>query len=73
MDVRDALGRVIPSTRLDSGQAGVIDAAMPPQVALTLYRRLGELPFLLFMIGALTVTLVFRLARVRQRAQDTGQ
>ncbi|MFN3859034.1 MAG: apolipoprotein N-acyltransferase [Caulobacter sp.] len=69
----DALGRVIPSTRLDSGQAGVIDAPMPPQVALTLYRRLGELPFLLFMIGALTVTLVFRLARVRQRAQDTGQ
>jgi len=48
----DAYGRVLPGKSLDLGQAGVIDANLPPPAPTTLYRRWGEWPFALMMLLA---------------------
>lgn len=51
----DAYGRIVPGARLDLGQSGVIDAALPALAPKTVYGRLGDGPFaamLLFSLGA---------------------
>lgn len=62
----DAYGRIVPGKRLGQRISGVIDASLPPLAGETLYRRLGNLPFLLFLIIAGVVTGVFRLAERRK-------
>jgi apolipoprotein N-acyltransferase len=64
----DAYGRVVPGAKLGLGQAGVIDAVLPPPAPTTLYRRWGEWPFGLMM--ALAATLAARtriIARLKKR------
>jgi apolipoprotein N-acyltransferase len=57
--VIDAYGRVAPGMRLSQGQAGVIDAILPPALAPTLFDRLGETIFALMMLlSAATAGLV---------------
>jgi apolipoprotein N-acyltransferase len=48
--VIDAYGRVEPGMRLAQGQAGVIDARLPPALPPTLFDRLGESIFALMML-----------------------
>jgi apolipoprotein N-acyltransferase len=48
--VIDAYGRVEAGMRLNQGQAGVIDARLPPALAPTLFDRLGETFFALMML-----------------------
>ncbi|HEX4198677.1 MAG TPA: apolipoprotein N-acyltransferase [Caulobacteraceae bacterium] len=48
--VIDAYGRVAPGLRLGQGQAGVIDATLPPALAPTLFDRLGETILALMML-----------------------
>jgi apolipoprotein N-acyltransferase len=48
--VIDAYGRVQPGMRLGQGQAGVIDARLPPALSPTLFDRLGETTFALMML-----------------------
>lgn len=38
----DAYGRIVPGARLDLGQTGVIDAALPALAPKTVYGRLGD-------------------------------
>ncbi len=61
----DAYGRVIPSSRIGQGAEAVVDVALPPRVAETPYRRLGDLPLLLFIIAGLVVTSVFNWRRLK--------
>ncbi|RYF95493.1 MAG: apolipoprotein N-acyltransferase [Caulobacteraceae bacterium] len=61
----DAYGRVIPSTRIGQGAEAVVDVLMPPRVVKTPYRRLGDLPLLIFLIAALAVTAVFHWRRLK--------
>lgn len=62
----DAHGRVIPSSRIEQGAEAVVDIALPPRVVETPYRRLGDLPFSIFIIAALTVTAVFHWRRLKK-------
>ena len=48
--VIDAYGRVRPGAMLGQGVAGVIDAQLPPALAPTLFSRLGDKLFWLFMV-----------------------
>lgn len=41
----DPWGRVVAGQRLESGQAGVIDARLPQPTTATVYGRWGDLPF----------------------------
>ena len=61
----DAYGRLIPSSRINQGVAAVVDVEMPPKVVETPYRRLGDLVFSIFLIAALTVTVVFHWRRLK--------
>ena len=61
----DAQGRVIPSSRIDQNAQAVVDVVMPPRVVETPYRRLGDLPLLIFLIAGLTVTAVFHWRRLK--------
>jgi apolipoprotein N-acyltransferase len=45
------------------GDTGVIDAAIPRGRADTLYRRLGDLPFLALLLGPIILTFGLRGAR----------
>lgn len=68
----DAYGRVLPGKRLDLGQMGVIDAALPQPAPETLYRKWGEWPFALLM--ALSAALAARLrvvARLNKRRNSS--
>jgi apolipoprotein N-acyltransferase len=49
----DAYGRVVRGKRLGLGAYGVIDGALPPALAPTLYERLGDVPFFLMLILSL--------------------
>lgn len=65
----DAHGRIL--ARLTQGREGVIDAPLPaPLPRATLFRRLGDIPFLAFVLFS-TLILGFRmLENSRNRAQD---
>jgi apolipoprotein N-acyltransferase len=54
--VIDAYGRVAPGMRLGQGQAGVIDARLPPALAPTPFDRLGETIFALMMLVSTATT-----------------
>jgi apolipoprotein N-acyltransferase len=60
--VIDARGRV-EAGALRLGDTGVIDAAIPRGRADTLYRRLGDLPFLALLLVPIILTLGIRGAR----------
>ena len=60
--VIDARGRV-EAGALRLGDTGVIDAAIPQGRADTLYRRLGDLPFLALLLVPIILTLGIRGAR----------
>ena len=51
----DPWGRVIGDKRLDPGESGVIDALLPRPAPVTLYGRVGDLPFWLAIILGLAV------------------
>lgn len=61
----DAYGRVIPSSRINQRVEAVVDVALPPKVVETPYRRLGDLPFSIFIIAGLAVTAVFHWRRLK--------
>ncbi|MHB8529949.1 MAG: apolipoprotein N-acyltransferase, partial [Caulobacteraceae bacterium] len=48
--VIDAFGRIVPGKMLGEGAYGVIDAALPPPLAPTLYVRMGDAPFALMLL-----------------------
>jgi apolipoprotein N-acyltransferase len=48
--VIDSFGRTTKGLRLGSGQMGVIDAPLPPRLPTTVYNRVGDFPFILFVI-----------------------
>lgn len=52
----DPWGRVIDGQRLNSGESGVIDAALPQPAPVTPYGRFGDLLFWLAIIGGLVLT-----------------
>ncbi|WGM37371.1 apolipoprotein N-acyltransferase [Caulobacter sp. NIBR1757] len=62
----DAYGRVIPSSRIKQGGQAVVDVVLPPRVVETPYRRLGDLPFSIFLIAGSTVTAVFHWRRLKK-------
>lgn len=53
----DGAGRVLAS--LDLGQAGYVDAPLPPPLRVTPYSRTGDWPLLVLLIGAIAAALVF--------------
>ena len=62
----DPWGRVIADQRLDTGESGVIDARLPRPTTATLYGRVGDLLFLLMVLGALAFAVPW--ARLRRRS-----
>ena len=52
----DARGRILSSIPL--GQAGHIDAALPPALPPTIYARLGDWPVMIFVLLGIAVTVV---------------
>ncbi|HWU78825.1 MAG TPA: apolipoprotein N-acyltransferase, partial [Caulobacter sp.] len=48
--VIDARGRIVPGTRLDLGQAGVIDATIPGKGEVTPFDDFGDLAFLALLL-----------------------
>jgi apolipoprotein N-acyltransferase len=62
--VIDARGRIVPGTRLDLGQAGVIDAVIPGKGELTPFDDFGDLAFLALL-------LISAVASARPRAGKT--
>jgi apolipoprotein N-acyltransferase len=62
--VIDARGRIVPGTRLDLGQAGVIDAVIPGKGEVTPFDNFGDFAFL----GLLLISAV---ASARPRAGKT--
>ena len=59
----DAQGRVVEGRRLDLGQSGVIDGALPPVAGPTPFDRLGHWPFLLLLLVSTTVAFPQRAGR----------
>lgn len=57
----DANGRVLDSIPL--GQAGFIDAALPPPLPVTFYSRFGDIPALIALFFLLGVTLLPHVSR----------
>jgi apolipoprotein N-acyltransferase len=51
--VIDSFGRTSPALRLGSGQMGVIDAQLPPELKATLYSKWGDFAFLVMLMGSL--------------------
>lgn len=62
--VIDARGRIVPGTRLDLGQAGVIDAVIPGKGEVTPFDDFGDLAFLALL-------LISAVASARPRAGKT--
>lgn len=50
----DPWGRVVREQRLDAGESGVIDAALPNPAAITPYSQFGDLGALLGILGCLS-------------------
>jgi apolipoprotein N-acyltransferase len=62
----DAYGRVVPGKRLGQGDYGVIDAALPPPAAPTLFDRWGGAPFLSMILFSLAARSRGGLATMRR-------
>jgi apolipoprotein N-acyltransferase len=56
--VIDPWGRIVGDKRLDPGESGVIDAALPAPLGVTLYARVGDLPLLAGLLACLAAALV---------------
>jgi len=71
----DPWGRVISGQRLETGESGVIDALLPRPAPMTLYGRLGDVPFWMAILGGLSVLLPWRsgLSRLRSRRAALGR
>jgi apolipoprotein N-acyltransferase len=55
--VIDAQGRILPGAKLGLGEAGAIDARLPPARPPTLYNLIGESAFaMMLLISAATMT-----------------
>lgn len=63
--VIDAYGRIEGGARLELGQLGVIDAALPPPLRPTIYSRLGDLPFAILLLASAALGLAYRVRRPR--------
>ena len=61
--VIDPWGRVLPGKRLDPGESGVIDAALPAPVGATPYARIGDLGLLAMVLGMLALGRRWRRSR----------
>ncbi|MET0274227.1 MAG: apolipoprotein N-acyltransferase [Phenylobacterium sp.] len=59
----DAYGRIAPGARLDLGQIGVIDAPLPAALKPTIYNRLGDLPFVVLLLGSVLAGFAHRVRR----------
>jgi apolipoprotein N-acyltransferase len=55
----DPWGRVVGDKRLDPGESGVIDAALPQALTATPYSRVGDLPWLAGVLACLLIAVVF--------------
>ena len=64
--VIDAYGRVRPGASLGQGVAGVIDAPLPPALPPTLFSRMGDGVFWLFMIVSVIAAANGRNPRPRE-------
>jgi apolipoprotein N-acyltransferase len=64
--VIDALGQV-DAGALRLGDTGVIDAALPQRQADTLYRRLGDLPFIALLLVSMSLILGIRVVPALKR------
>lgn len=62
--VTDASGRILK--RLELGQDGIIDSALPKAAATTIYSSFGELPFFGFLFFCLLVAITSLLRRKNQ-------
>jgi apolipoprotein N-acyltransferase len=62
--VIDPVGRVVASLPL--GREGLLDSALPKPAPVTIYARTGDLPFILTVIGILSIALLYRLLRDRR-------
>jgi apolipoprotein N-acyltransferase len=61
----DATGKVTASIPL--GEAGWLDAALPPALPQTLYARLGDLPMVLFFLTLLALTFLRTSLGIRKK------
>jgi len=61
--VIDPWGRIVGDKRLDPGESGVIDAALPQALTATPYARVGDLPWLAGILICLIGTVVGRRRR----------
>lgn len=68
--VIDAYGRAPPGLRLGLGEAGVIDAHLPPAISATPYNFIGETAFAMMLLLSLFIV-GFRHIGRRQRAKLT--
>lgn len=70
--VIDPWGRVVGDKRLDSGESGVIDAALPQALTPTPYARVGDLPWLAGVLAGLLFGLApaLRARAARRGARD---
>jgi len=65
----DPWGRVVGDQRLEPGESGVIDAALPRPAGVTLYGRIGDLLFWLAVVAGLSAAAPWsRLRRPQARA-----
>jgi len=59
--VIDPTGRIV--ARLGLGLEGVLDSGLPSPIAPTLYARLGDIPALIIVVGALLIALTRRSSK----------
>jgi apolipoprotein N-acyltransferase len=59
--VIDPLGRVIAALPL--GQEGLLDSALPRPAQITIYGRMGDLLFIIAVVGTIAASLLIRLKR----------
>jgi apolipoprotein N-acyltransferase len=59
--VIDPVGRVVASLPL--GHDGLLDSALPKPVRITIYARIGDLPFFISVAGVLIVGFFSRVMR----------
>ena len=67
----DAYGRSSPGSRLGLGEAGIIDARLPPSISATPYNFIGETAFAMMLLLSLIIV-GFRHLNRRNRAQLTN-
>jgi apolipoprotein N-acyltransferase len=70
--VIDPWGRIVGDKRLDPGESGVIDAALPAPLGVTPYARVGDLPLLAGLLACLAAALVPARRRRRREAKASA-